>query len=143
MQMTVGYKLTEIATGVEHRTWGGTWGQCPGIPNPLILPNGDHVHAPSINTGYSGFMLTEWMMEEPPPVVPDVITPRQCRIMLAHHGLLSKVEAAVSNMDEATRITWEYAIEFQRNDPLLLAVAEGLGLSSEQLDQMFIAAASL
>lgn len=142
-QMVVGYRLIQNASGAEVKSWGGTWGQCPGIPNPLMLPDGRHVHAPQVGVDYDGFTLTEWMMNEPPPAVPSVITPRQCRIMLAQHGLLSQVEAAVASMDEATRITWEYAIEFQRNDPLLLAVAEGLGLSSEQLDAMFIAAAAL
>lgn len=138
----VGYKLVS-SNGDEVQTWGGTWGQCPGIPNPVILPNGLHVHAPSLDVEYEGYTLTEWVMGEPPPAVPRTITPRQCRIMLAQQGLLSQVESAIAQMDEATKITWEYAIEFRRDDHLLAAMATSLDLTDEQVDQMFIAAAAI
>lgn len=88
-----------------------------------------------------GAWRQQWTIAAAP--VPDVITPRQCRIMLAHHGLLSKVEAAVSNMDEATKITWEYAVEFRRDHAMLTAMAAQLGMSDEQLDQLFMAAAQI
>ena len=41
--MHVGYKLVRMSDNVVINSWGGTFGQCPGIPNPLVLPNGDHV----------------------------------------------------------------------------------------------------
>jgi hypothetical protein len=43
------------------------------------------------------------------------------------------------------RITWEYATEFRRNDPLLNQLAANLTppLTAEQIDQFFIAAAQL
>ena len=143
MQMTVGYKLIDAATGAEAKSWGGTWGECPGIPNPLILPNGDHVHASSLNVEYSGYMLTEWMMDEPPPRVPEVITPRQLRIVLLQQGLLPQVEAMVTSADAATQITWEYATEFRRNHEMLIAMAAQLGMTDEQLDHLFITASQL
>ena len=77
------------------------------------------------------------------PKVPASITPRQCRIILSQQGLLSTVEAAIAGMDEPTRITWEYALEFRRDDPLLNALAVNLNLTSEQVDQFFIAASQL
>lgn len=77
--------------------------------------------------------------------VPRSITPRQCRLLLLQQGLLAQVEAMIAQQDEATRITWEYAIEFRRDDPLLLALAadSAFNLTPEQLDQFFIAAAQL
>lgn len=77
------------------------------------------------------------------PVVPQSITPRQCRLVLMSQGLLADVEAMIAAQDEATRITWEYALEFHRDDPLLNALAVNLNLTSEQIDQFFIAAAQL
>ena len=65
MPEIVGYKLIKDADGSVIERWGGTWGQCPGIPNPIILPNGDHVSAPTINASYSGYTLKPWEMQDP------------------------------------------------------------------------------
>lgn len=75
--------------------------------------------------------------------VPASITPRQCRLILMSQGLLSTVEAMIAQQDEATRITWEYALEFRRDDPLLLQLGANLGLTSQQIDEFFIAASQL
>lgn len=82
---------------------------------------------------------------EPTVPVPASITPRQCRLILSAQGLLSDVEAMIAQQDEATRITWEYALEFRRDDPLLVQLAANLvpPLTDEQIDQFFIAAAQL
>lgn len=90
---------------------------------------------------------TDWELKDAPavpiPVVPLAITPRQCRIELLNRGLLEQVETMIADQDQATRITWEYAVLFERQNPLLLALAANLGLTSEQLDEFFIAAAAL
>lgn len=72
--------------------------------------------------------------------VPSSITPRQCRLVLMAQGLLSQVETMIAAQDEATRITWEYALEFRRDDPLLVQLAKNLNLSPQQLDEFFFAA---
>lgn len=77
------------------------------------------------------------------PIVPQSITPRQCRLLLLQQGLLSTVEAMIAQQDEAKRITWEYALEFRRDDPLLTQLATNLGLTSQQIDEFFIAASNL
>lgn len=79
----------------------------------------------------------------PPPVVPQSVTPRQVRLVLLAQGLLASVEAMIAQQDEATRIAWQYASEFRRDDPLLLSLATSLNLTSQQLDEFFIAAAAL
>lgn len=77
------------------------------------------------------------------PTVPATVTPRQVRLLLLSQNLLPQVEAMIASSTEDVRITWEYATEFKRNDPLLGQLAGELGLSSEQVDQFFIAAAAL
>lgn len=77
------------------------------------------------------------------PPVPASITPRQCRLILAQQGLLDSVEAMIAQSTQDVRITWEYALEFRRDDPLLKQLAGNLGLTDEQIDQFFIAAAQL
>lgn len=75
--------------------------------------------------------------------VPQSVTPRQVRLLLLQQGLLANVEQLMATQDQASQITWQYASEFLRNDPLLNNLATNLGLSEEQIDQFFTAAAAL
>lgn len=81
----------------------------------------------------------------PPPVnpVPESVTPRQVRLLLLGQGLLDQVEQIIAASDRATQITWEFASEFQRDNPLLLALAQNLNLTEAQVDEFFIAAAAI
>lgn len=80
MQSQVGYNLVEVSTGniVEH--WGGIWGQCPGEPNPVTLPNGDIVYGMKQGDTASGYLLEPWMMDQPSPTADDVIIERSRRL---------------------------------------------------------------
>lgn len=80
---------------------------------------------------------------QPDPVVPFSITPRQARLLLLQQNLLADVETLIAQQDEATKITWQYALEFRRDDPLLNQLAQNLNLTQEQLDQFFIEASAL
>ena len=75
--------------------------------------------------------------------VPASVTPRQVRLLLLSQNLLSQVEAIIAASDEATKIAWQYASEFRRDDPLLLALAQQLNLTNQQVDEFFIAAAAI
>jgi hypothetical protein len=83
----------------------------------------------------------------PPPRVPKSISMRQARLALLGAGLLAQVDAAIAAMPgvegEAARIEWEYASEVRRDNPLFTAMAAQLGLSGEQLDDLFRTAATL
>lgn len=80
MEQQVGYKLVEISTGNIVKSWGGTWGQCPSIPNIIELPNGDQVCAPVVGDSYGGYALLPLMMDAPAPTVDDVIFERSVRL---------------------------------------------------------------
>lgn len=75
--------------------------------------------------------------------VPEKITPRQVRLLLLQKGMLQNVLTLIATQDEATRITWEYATEFQRNNPLLKSLATSLNITDQQLDQFFFEASEL
>lgn len=164
--MMVGYKLINLNTEEVVASWGGVWGQAHSIPNPLRLPNGDHVHAPVLNTGYSGYMLTEWVMQEPPPPpprVPESITRRQCALQLLTLNMISSAEALAmtKTADVPTAIaaifdeqvengSWTAeqrvlaeidfaAANYYRSNSLLSL----MGMTTEQIDQFFISAANL
>lgn len=65
---------------------------------------------------------------------------RQARLALAAAGLLDQVEAAVDAAGGATKISWEYATEIYRGDPLIAALQPALSLSDAQVDALFAAA---
>lgn len=82
-----------------------------------------------------------------PANVPKSVTMRQARLALLQAGKLGTVNAAISSMEgvqgEAARIEWNYSNEVQRAQPLVAALGGVLGMTSEQLDQLFITAATL
>lgn len=78
-----------------------------------------------------------------PPSVPTSVTARQVRLLLLQNNLLDDVEALIQTQDQSVKIQWEYATQFERNDPLLNQMAETLNISQEELDQFFIDASAL
>ena len=97
----------------------------------------------NIGDAYDGENFLAALREPDPVSIPQVVSPRQVRLLLLSQGLLSQVEAMIAQQDEATKITWQYAEEFRRDNPLLNGLAANLGLSNEQIDQFFIQAAAL
>ena len=78
---------------------------------------------------------------------PEAVTARQARLALLGAGKLAMVEGALAQIPgvqgEAARIEWEYATDIRRDSPLIGALAPMLGLTSEQVDGLFRAAAGL
>ena len=60
---------------------------------------------------------------------------------------LAAVDAAIDALPDpqkaAARIEWDYSSTVRRQQPLVLALAPALGLTTGQLDALFIAAAAL
>lgn len=81
------------------------------------------------------------------PPVPGAVTMRQARLALLGAGLLSSVGAAIDALAEpaksAARIEWEYSNEVQRHNGFVAQLGPALGLTEEQLDALFIAAAQI
>lgn len=79
--------------------------------------------------------------------VPQIVSMRQARLALLGAGLLSQIETAIASLPEpaksAVSIEWEYAIEVNRTWPWVIQLSQALGLTDEQLDQLFIAASKL
>jgi hypothetical protein len=81
--------------------------------------------------------------------IPENISARQVRIWLVQHGIsLDQVDAAINTIQDSTlrditRIEWEYAPYIERNHPMLVPLAQALGLTQQQLDQAFIEAQNI
>lgn len=108
---------------------------CP--QDPEVWPNQGEVD--ESDSRYQAFLN--------PVVVPYSITQRQARLAMLNAGIYQQVQSAIAAMPgtdgEAARITWEFASSIDRDFPLVAQLSASLGLTSEQVDQLFIDAAKL
>ncbi|MCK1742170.1 hypothetical protein IVA80_15200 [Bradyrhizobium sp. 139] len=167
----IGYSLVD-ASGAEVWHEGETAGVLRSIPQPVLLPNGDAVHCAQPGQQYGDWRFVErWLSDAPPSpfyaeisrsvvfdgskvvvivgyeaspsIVPQSVTPRQARLALLGAGLLDQVESTVTAAGGATYITWGYATEFLRSDPLIVQIGASLGLTDQQIDDLFRTASTL
>jgi hypothetical protein len=73
--------------------------------------------------------------------VPISITRMQALLTLDGMDLLDTVETMMNhaNTPKTTKIAYQNALEFKRNSPLVIGMAQALRLTDAQLDQLFIA----
>ena len=83
-----------------------------------------------------------WKLVEIPKEVPQEITPLQSKLQLLEIGLLDEVEALVT-ADRKVQLYWEYASVIERDNEILLMMATSLGMTEEQLDDLFIKGSKL
>lgn len=72
-----------------------------------------------------------------------VVTPRQFRLALHAAGLLATANSIASQASEDVQIAWEYAVSFERVSPLIDTFAGVIGLTAEEVDAVFEAAAQI
>jgi hypothetical protein len=121
------------------------------LPVQTTIPDGhrqDFTQGPATARGWqlvdgAAVPITVPVPAPEAPTVPEAVTPRQIRRALNAAGLRSAVEAAVAQASQDVRDDWEFALEVRRDHPELNAMATALGLTSEQLDALFIAAAAI
>lgn len=85
------------------------------------------------------------VLKDPPPqpvTVPQSVTRFQARAALHLAGHLQQIEVLMSapEMDMLARLAWQDAQEFRRTSPTVAAMAQALGLTDAQVDQLFITA---
>jgi hypothetical protein len=109
---------------------------------------GDYAVTDSGGNPTVGFLpLPDWAAgvtepSAPPPPVPQQVTPYQARVALLGAGLLDTVNALMAHEDTPApaKIAWEYATYIERTSPFIQALAPALGLTEQQIDELFIAA---
>lgn len=87
-------------------------------------------------------------LEQPVPLVngvPQQVTNYQARSALISADLFSAVDAAVKAQGPASQAyhAWEYANVFSRSSPFIADMGAALGLTTEQIDALFVAAAQV
>lgn len=96
-----------------------------------------------------GYELVEGVWTAPAPVVqiPQEITMRQARLALLDAGLLGNVQTAINSLQEPDKtkaqIEWDYSNSLQRNNSFVSVLGTALGLSEQDIDNLFIQASTL
>ena len=80
------------------------------------------------------------------PMAP--LSARQLRLVLSRHGYLSQVEPALNaisdvSLREEALIEWEYATEYQAENPLISTMRVALGISEADMETMWREAMAL
>ena len=97
----------------------------------------------------ANYMITDYTPSAPVLVkqVPQQVDTAQARLALLSRGLLDRVGAEIEAMEEpfrsAAKIEWEFRITIRRDNQLVLALGALLGLSADDLDDLFIEASKL
>ena len=87
--------------------------------------------------------MTEFITFEPIyNPVPQEITMRQARLVLLEHNLLANVQPAIDNLPEPAKtkaqIEWDYSNALQRNNSFVNVLGTALGLTDDDIDNLFI-----
>lgn len=150
----VGYKLID-ANGNAVKEWGGVWGQCPGVPNPVILPTGlTHVHCAEVGmqmTDFDGavYTLTTWMMDAPVKTPSNTpLTMRQLRLGLIQFGgrnagfIQSIIDGMPSPAKDYAQVWYDETLIVNWDHPQTQAFMAESGIPLDQCAQMWMAAAA-
>jgi len=91
----------------------------------------------------NGDWVLPWVIEDVPIAERRelmVCSPLQARLALDAAGLLASVEATIAASDSQTQISYEYAVEWRRNSPMVTTLAAGLQMTDQEIDDLFTAA---
>jgi len=106
------------------------------------IPEG-HIATGSV-LEWDGTTVTRVFTTEPapPPPVPETVSRFQARAALMLEGRLGDAEAAIAAAnDPLMSLAWAEAIEWKRSSPALNALAEEIGMTHDDIDDLFRAAA--
>lgn len=99
------------------------------------------------NTQTCSWKNCGWIVDEIIPNVPNQIPNWSLRAQLQIIGMFDNVQTMINNLTGNEKIIavqqWEYGNQIQRNHPLVIQIGTELGLSKQQIDQIFIDANNL
>lgn len=81
----------------------------------------------------------------PPPPIPQTVTRFQARVALVQAGHFDTIDTYIATLPktDVKRLAWEDAAEWERASPTLNFLANMLGLTDTDVDDLFILASSI
>jgi hypothetical protein len=100
----------------------------------------------NFTTYKNSFDITAYLASIQPPIAP--VTARQIRLALFQYGIIeSMIDASISTMDEPQRSTtmigWKYAASFDRVNQFVDLIGSDMGMTPQQIDQLWELAKTL
>jgi hypothetical protein len=134
--------------------------QAPIVDSGDTLRSADAIYPKSVIAGYQlvdaalppGFSPAAYswngsaVVANPLPAatVPQTVSRFQGLAALSNAGLLTQAQAAVNaSANPLVALAWNNSATFDRQSPTMLGIAAALGLTSSQVDELFISAAQL
>lgn len=92
--------------------------------------------------------ISPYVRTEIESIVPQKVTRRQAKQALLLAGLLDQVQPAIDaiadpNERAFAQIFWDDSLDFERQNLVLIQLGTALGLSSTELDDLFVKASQL
>ena len=85
----------------------------------------------------------QWVVSDIPPAIHEKVATHKMLIAMDAAGLLEQVQALVNGAGGALKIAFDRAPEIHRASPMVAGMAAQLGLTEQQVDNLFIAAAQV
>jgi hypothetical protein len=81
----------------------------------------------------------------PPPLIPQVVTRFQARVALVQAGYFDTIDTYITTLPktDVKRLAWEDAVQWERASPTLNFLANMLGLTDTDMDDLFVSASSI
>ena len=107
----------------------------------------------ALRSNYTGYEWVELpyvtpVYTPPPRVIPEAVTRRQARQALVLAGKFDLVQVAFDAIPDPLQrqlmqIEWDDSLDFERNRSSLMAIGAAIGLTSADIDDLFITAKTL
>jgi len=99
--------------------------------------HGKDIYDAALSSGPAAYTPPDPAVELDKERASMVVSRFQAKAAMLQAGMLPDVEAAISAADATTQLAWAEAVEFRRNSPTITALAQSLGLTDEQVDDLF------
>ena len=76
-------------------------------------------------------------LTQPVFIPPNEISSFQAKAALVAAGLYTQVQAYISTLPMIDQLRWQEATTFRRDNEYLVVIANGLGLSEQEVDDLF------
>ena len=145
--------MRKLITAINSGDVFGTFNTVVTLSDLYKCDNSLEIQFDVIGPSTVSDMPEDYVIPTGPPEVPKSVTRRQALLALYMHpapetNLLDAVEAFIAAISDPVQkkiaeIYWNESVSFNRDEPMLISIGTQIGLTSLDIDNLFITAASL